>query len=124
MSRIDLSERAGRGLNAATAVYVLFLLAPFTGGLTALAGFILAVATRGDADARPREHLLRQGRLFWTGLLLALPVVILSWIGEVPILGIPFAFLGWVLGFLIAAWFVVTSFFGLLRLRSDRSPRG
>lgn len=108
------------GRKAAAAVYVLFGLAPFTGGLTALAGYIVARAVRRDAEGSARDHLLRQGRLFWTGLVLILPVVVLSWIGEIPLLGIPFAFLGWVLGGLVAVWFVLASVFGFMRLRSSR----
>ena len=118
MSRgVEGSAGGDGGRTAAGAVYILFILAPFTGGLTALAGWIVTLAARRGAAGAPREHLGRQARLFWTALVLALPVVVLSLIGEIPILGIPFAFLGWVLGGLIALWFVLTSFFGLLRLQ-------
>ena len=106
-----------QGRTAAGAVYILFILAPFTGGLTALVGWVVTLAARRGAAGAPREHMGRQARLFWTALILALPVLVLSLVGEIPILGIPFALLGWLLGGLIAIWFVLTSFFGLLRLQ-------
>lgn len=115
---------SGQGRTVAAAVYILFMIGPFTGGLTALAGWIVTLFSKAGADGPPREHMGRQGRLFWTALILILPVAILSFIGEIPILGIPFAALGWVLGFLICVWFVLASFFGLLRLQRGQSPRG
>lgn len=120
----DRADSSGLGRTAAGAVYVLFMLAPFTGGLTALAGWVVTLFTKAGAEAQPREHMNRQGRLFWTALILILPVALLSFIGEIPILGIPFAILGWVLGFLICAWFVLTSFFGLLRLQRGQPSKG
>lgn len=114
---------AGRGKTAAGAVWILFILAPFTGGLTGLAGWIVALTSRGGADGLPRDHLHRQGRLFWKALLFAIPLAVVAFIGwltRIVLIGYPIGWLATVGFFLLSAWFVITSFFGLLRLQQDR----
>lgn len=116
-----------RGKTAAGAVWILFILGPFTGGLTALAGWIVTLAAKGGADSLPRDHMRRQGRLFWTAVLIGLPIAILAfvgWLTRIVLIGYPIGWAAWLLGFLLGAWFVFNSFMGLLRLQSDRPPRG
>jgi len=121
--RLD-GDAGGEGRIPATGVYVLFLLAPFTAGLTALGGAVWAWNARSRAELIPREHLGHQLGLFWLGLVLAIPIAIFGLIGEIPILGIPFALLGWVLGLLLAAWWLWRSLTGLLRVSGGRPPKG
>ncbi len=121
--RLD-TEADGQGRVPANAVYVLFLLAPFTAGLTALAGAVWAAKARGGASEPARAHLGHQLGLFWLGLVLALPIAVLSLIGKVPILGIPFGALGWLLGLLLAVWWLWKAGTGLLRMSGGRPPKG
>jgi uncharacterized membrane protein len=103
------------------------MLGPFTGGLTALAGWIVTLASKGGADGLPREHMRRQGRLFWTAVLIGLPVALLGfvgWLTRIVLIGYPIGWAAWLLGFLLSAWFVINSLLGLLRLQGDRPPTG
>ncbi|MBW3559040.1 MAG: hypothetical protein KY449_04610 [Proteobacteria bacterium] len=114
---------AGRGKTAAGAVWILFILGPFTGGLTALAGWIVTVTAKGGAEGLARDHMHRQGRLFWTAVLFAAPLAVISfigWITRIVLIGYPIGWLAAVGFFVLSAWFVLTSFFGLLRLQQDR----
>jgi uncharacterized membrane protein len=120
--RLD-GDTNGAGRTAASVVYVLFLLAPFTVGLTALGGLLVALKTRRDAADPPRAHLGHQVGLFWLGLLWAVPLVVLGLFGAIPILGLPFDFLKWVLGALVALWWLWRSATGLMRLSGGRFPK-
>jgi uncharacterized membrane protein len=125
-----LSERAwdtdgaDKGRAVASAVYALYTVAPFTLGLLTLLGAFLAYGAKGGAQGVVRAHLDRQTRLFWLVLVLALPVLLLRVVGFIPILGLPFDALAWVLGGLIAIWLVLSSVLGFLRLQSGRPPKG
>jgi len=121
---IRLDGDAGEGRVPALGVYVLFLLAPFTAGLTALGGAVWAWNARAGADLTPRAHLGHQLGLFWLGLVLALPIAIFGVIGKIPILGIPFAAVGWLLGLALAAWWLWRTVTGMLRLSHGRPPKG
>ena len=125
--RVSSKWSDGRGKTPAGVVYILFILGPFTGGLTALAGWIVAIASRGGADGAPLDHFRRQGRLFWTALLFAIPLAIVSFIGwltRIVLIGYPIGWLAAIGFFVLSAWFVLSSFFGLLRLQRDRPSRG
>lgn len=116
----------GRGKPGAFAVYILFILAPFTGGLTALAGWIVTVAAKGDAEGAPLDHLHRQGRMFWTALMVAIPIAVLGFIGwltRIVLIGYPIGWAAWLAGFLLSAWLVINSILGLLRLQANRSTK-
>jgi uncharacterized membrane protein len=115
------------GRAPAGAVYILFMVAPFTGGLTALIGWLVGKASKGGADGPALQHLRRQGRLFWTALLWAIPIALLAfvgWLTRIVLIGYPLGWIAAAAGFVLSAWFVLTSLFGLLRLQSDRPPRG
>jgi uncharacterized membrane protein len=120
--RLD-AETDGAGRAAALAVYVLFVLAPLTVGLTALGGLLVALKARAGAADPARAHLGHQVGLFWLGLLWAVPLVVLGLFGAIPILGLPFDFLKWVLGGLVALWWWWRSGTGLLRLSGGRFPK-
>lgn len=117
----------GRGMGAAFAVYLLLILAPFTGGLSALVGWVVTMAAKGGADGLALDHLRRQARLFWTAMVFAVPIglaAFVGWLTRIVLIGYP---IGWAAGlafFILSVWLVLTSFFGLLRLQQGRSPRG
>jgi uncharacterized membrane protein len=123
----DRAYSSGQGKTAAGAVYILFILGPFTGGLLALAGWIVSLSAKGGADPLPREHLARQGRLFWTALLFSIPIALLGfvgWLTRIVLIGYPIGWIAWLAWFVLGAWFVINSVLGLLRLQADRAPRG
>lgn len=68
---LERSE-AGRGRTAAGAVYVLYALAFFTAGLSAVAGVVMAQFARGGADDWVRSHFARQTRLAGAWFLFAI----------------------------------------------------
>ena len=50
-------------------IYILYLVAIVTGGLTAIVGVVLAYAHEGAADEPMRDHFRFQIRTFWMALL-------------------------------------------------------
>jgi uncharacterized membrane protein len=136
----------------ALAGYALLLLAPFTGGTTALAAMALAYARRPFAERLPRSHYVFQIRTFWTSIFfIAVSVgaslfAALALLGDVMAavgdqhgvfdyfiasgsaafkfhpLGV-FALLLAVVSWLVGAgWVGYWSLFGLIRLASDQPP--
>lgn len=92
-------------------VYVLHLVGLITGGLTAIAGVIIAHINAGDAPPPLREHFRFQYRTFWIGLL--------YWF----IAGITtVAFIGWLLMVVIAIWWIIRCAKGLSALNRDVPP--
>lgn len=67
---IELSDSVsgGKGGVMPTIVYVLYLIAAFT-GVPYLVGLIIAYVSRGDADEVAATHYQYQIRTFWLGLL-------------------------------------------------------
>jgi uncharacterized membrane protein len=59
----------GSGENVAKIVYVLYLAALLTGGVTALVGVVMAYVYQGDAPDWLKTHYRFQIRTFWLGLL-------------------------------------------------------
>lgn len=117
----------GRGKAPASAVYILFVLAPFTAGLTAFIGWILTLASRGGADGLALDHFRRQGRLFWTAVLFAVPLAVVGmvgWLTRIVLIGYPIGWAAWLGGFVLSVWFVLNSIFGLFRLQAGRPARG
>ena len=93
----------------AAAVWVLYLVALFT-GLTLIVGAVLAYVFRGSASPWLRTHYDRQIKLFWWGVFWVVIGVL-----TIPIL-IGFAILG-----LSWLWVLVRSVQGLLRVNGGRS---
>lgn len=84
----DVREARQDERGKAVAVWVLYLVALFT-GLTLLVGVVLAYLFRGDAPDWLRGHYDQQVRTFWWGVLWAV-------IGAatIPLLGLGFLILG------------------------------
>lgn len=98
-------------LGLARAVYVLHLVGLITGGLTAIAGVIIAHLNAGEATPLLREHFRFQYRTFWIGLL--------YWF----IAGITtLAFIGWLLMVVITLWWIVRCARGLSTLNRNVKP--
>jgi uncharacterized membrane protein len=111
--------------------YGLYILGFATGGLTAIAGLILAYAQRGGAGPVMRTHYTFLIRTFWLGLLLAIVggVVggVLFAIGavlSVILIGFPIMALAGVIWAVAAVWFGVRCIVGLVYLsRGEAYPR-
>lgn len=84
-----------------TVVYVLYLVAAFT-GVPYLIGLILAYVSRGEANAVAATHFQYQIRTFWLGLL----YVIIGSVTMVIGVGFVICLFAWV-------WAIVRSFKGL-----------
>ena len=92
-------------------IYVLHLAGLITGGLTAVAGAILAHLNAGDTPPPLREHFRFQYRTFWIGLL------------YVVIAGITtLAFVGWLVMAFATLWWIIRCARGLTALNQDRAP--
>jgi len=63
------NEEQDRSRSAAMLVYILMLLAPLFGGVTAVIGVILAYVYRDDCPEWLAGHFLLQIRTFWIGFL-------------------------------------------------------
>ncbi|WP_019627856.1 hypothetical protein [Thioalkalivibrio sp. AKL10] len=61
--------------------YVLYIAAPFTGGLTAIAAVIIAYVQRENGDSILRTHWNNMIRIFWTSfvVLLAVLAIWMAW---------------------------------------------
>ncbi|MGB2248477.1 MAG: DUF4870 family protein [Alcanivorax sediminis] len=95
----------------ARAVYVLHLVGLITGGLTAIAGVIIAHINASDAPPPLREHFRFQYRTFWIGLLYLFIAGITT-----------MAFIGGLLMVVITIWWVVRCARGLSALNRDVAP--
>jgi uncharacterized membrane protein len=107
----------------ATVVYVLFLLSLPSFGLLMVVGAILAYVARGKAPAWVRTHLDKEIRLFWITLLWTIALGIafgVSWVLVFVLIGIPLLWLVGAVSFVVAVWFHVVSFIGLMRLVQDK----
>ncbi|WP_018176575.1 hypothetical protein [Thioalkalivibrio sp. AKL8] len=105
--------------------YALYIAAPFTGGLTALAAVIIAYIQRGNENGILRSHWTNIIRMFWTSF--AVFVVIVGiWImwmasfsaaftaGQAPAMG-SLITLTW------AVWVIIRSVIGILDLNQGRA---
>lgn len=91
-------------------VYILYIVAPFVGGLTALIGVIIAYASRRDAEVFLQSHYTNQIYLFWWSL----GLVFLSFL-LMPIAIGGLLYLAWVV------WAIVRSVIGLVDLSNRTS---
>lgn len=92
-------------------IYVLHLVGLITGGITAIAGVILAHLNAGDAPPPLREHFRFQYRTFWIGLLYSV-------IAGVTTL----AFIGWLVMVFATVWWIIRCARGLTALNRDVAP--
>ena len=104
-----MSQSSSLGL--ARAVYVLHLVGLITGGLTAIAGVIIAHLNAGEAPPPLREHFRFQYRTFWIGLLYNLIAGITT-----------LALIGWLLLVIIVIWWIVRCVRGLNSLANGEPP--
>ena len=92
-------------------IYVLHLVGLITGGITAIAGVILAHLNAGDAPPPLREHFRFQYRTFWIGLLYSVIAGITT-----------LAFIGWLVMVFATAWWIIRCARGLTALNRDVAP--
>lgn len=103
-----ISERpANTGIP--TVIYVLYLVTLIS-GITAVIGVVMAYMYRDEAPDWLRTHYEMQIRTFWLGLLYSLIALILCTV-----------FIGFVLFFVIAVWWVIRCVKGL-RYLDKREP--
>ncbi|WP_036766780.1 DUF4870 family protein [Parvularcula oceani] len=100
----ELYERREDERGKALAIWVLYLVALFT-GLTLIIGVILAYIFRGDAPGWLRSHYDKQIGIFWWGV-----VWVVIGTVTIPLLGIGFVILG-----LSWLWVLIRSIQGLAR---------
>lgn len=124
MTTTHLSDtQAGRG--AAYLVYGLYLLSIPSFALFALAGVIVALASRDGASPLARSHLDHQVRMwmsaFWWTIGLAL-LTLLGWLLTIVLIGFPILAIAGLGALVLFLWFTVKSLLGLLALMDNR-PR-
>ena len=130
MSRVTPDERhdatAGReGKPAALAVWILYVLAPLTGGLSAIVGVVVAYTQKAGSSGLIQTHFQTQISLFWSALTWTVLFAVawgISLALTTIFIGIPLVFLFWAAMVLLGIWFMVKSVLGALALSSDRAP--
>ena len=112
--------RDGQGKPAALIAWVLYILSIPSANVLVLVGLVVAYAARSSATGVARQHLDTQIRLFWSVFWWTIALWFLIFFSAITIILIPFAFVFWVLWFLLSVWFTVKSVIGLLNLVSDK----
>lgn len=115
----------GEGKPAALATWILYALAPLTGGLSAVVGVIVALTQKDRASGLARAHLEAQVPLFWSALIWTLLFTAAWWISlalTTVFIGIPLVFLFWGAMLLLGVWFAVRSVLGAVALSGGRTP--
>ncbi len=115
----------GEGKPAALATWILYALAPLTGGLSAVVGVIVAFTQKERASGLARAHFEAQIPLFWSALIWTVLFTVAWWISlalTTVFIGIPLIFLFWAAMLLLGVWFSVRSVLGALALSGDRAP--
>ena len=114
----------GESLVLPIVIYALFLVALFTGGLSMIAGVIMAYVLRGEASPTARSHYAFLIRTFWGGVVLivlgGLMIVVgipLSWL----LIGIPILVLGALIAGAAHLWQIVRCAFGLWHAANGRA---
>lgn len=108
MNQVISDRPANTGI--VTVIYVLYLLALLSGGITALVGVVMAYMYRDDAPDWLRTHYEMLIRTFWLGLLYFIIAGIL-WV----------VLIGMVLTFVVAVWLIIRCVKGL-RYLDKREP--
>lgn len=115
----------GEGKPAALAAWILYALAPLTGGLSAVVGVIVAFTQKDRASGLARAHFEAQIPLFWSALIWTVLFTVAWWISlalTTVFIGIPLIFLFWAAMLLLGVWFSVRSVLGAMALSGDRAP--
>ncbi|QIW16862.1 hypothetical protein A4G20_05880 [Pasteurellaceae bacterium RH1A] len=97
--------------NYMLAIYVLFGLSVFVGGLTAVVGVIMAYVKRQEMQGTIyQDHIAFLFRTFWVTALGLIAGAVLSVIG-----------IGFLVIFAIGAWYIFRVVIGLIRFFEDKS---
>ena len=107
----------------AGAVWVLYVVALFSAGLSLIVGALLAYLFRGDASPWLRSHYDEQIRVFWWGVVWAALAAVLVAVGiplSFVIVGIPILLIGLAMAGLSWLWVLVRSIKGLARLKDGQ----
>jgi uncharacterized membrane protein len=108
-------------------VYVLYLVGLGTGGLTAVAGLIIAYLSREKATPLLASHYTFQIYTFWLSLAWlagGVGLLIVGGVFSVILIGIPFAILGGLICALVGVWFAIRCIVGLVYIaQSQPYPR-
>ena len=118
------SLAAGQSLVLPIVVYALFLVALFTGGLSMIAGVIMAYVLRGEASPTARTHYTFLIRTFWGGIVLIVlgVLIILAGLPLIFVLiGIPMVIVGGLIAGAAHLWQIVRCGFGLWHAANGRS---
>ncbi len=102
-ARAIISESNDRAITIAA--YALYLAIGVTGGLSALAGVILAYVKQDTLDPVLASHLKFQIRTFWIGLVAGLVGLVLT-----------IVFIGVLILIALAIWWLIRNVVGLIRL--------
>jgi uncharacterized membrane protein len=108
-------------------VYGLYFGGYFTGGLTAIAGLIVALSQRATAGPIAQSHYTFLIRTFWIGLVWTIAWALVFAIA-IPfsfiLIGVPFLLLAKLMLAVGAVWYAVRLIVGIVHLSSDRAyPR-
>lgn len=108
----EKERRRDPARNLAVAVYILQALAPFTSGLTALAGIIVNYIKQDDVSHTWVEpHFRWQIRTFWIAFAWSLVGFITLVIG-----------IGWIIMLVTLIWFIYRVVRGALALNDGKAP--
>ncbi|MBB4659709.1 DUF4870 family protein [Parvularcula dongshanensis] len=108
----ELAERREDERGKVTAIWVLYLVALFT-GLTLVIGAVLAYVFRGNAPDWLRDHYDKQIAIFWWGVFWVVVGTL-----TIPVFGIGVVILG-----LSWLWVLIRSVQGLTRVNEGRAFR-
>lgn len=114
----------GKSLVLPIVIYALYLVALFTGGLSMIAGVIMAYVLRGEASPTARTHYTFLIRTFWGGVVLIVigGAIILVGIPLVFVLvGIPMVIVGALIAGVAHLWQIVRCAFGLWHAANGRA---
>ena len=132
--RVDLNPGADADANArllTSIIYGLYLAGFVSGGLTTIAGVIMAYVVTGSAPAWAKSHYTFQIWTFWLALLMLLlliPFMILWFVTgailSIVLIGIPMLVFGVLLVFVPFVWFAARCAVGLsYSVQSQPYPR-
>jgi uncharacterized membrane protein len=105
------------------AIYILYLLGFFTGGVTTVVGLIMAYMLKGASGPRAFSHYVFAIRTFWLTLVWALIGGVVVGVGGLLaaiLIGIPILALGGIGFCILPIWFTVRCVLGLIAALDDR----